>query len=117
VDQIMAADIFVVPTATGRLLFVLVMLAHPRRRVMHVARHRASDRRMDGTATPRGPSLEQRAALPDRERDLAFAAVGAIAEAMAITEVLTAHDRRGKTGSSNGSSDPCDESVSITRSS
>jgi putative transposase len=36
-DQIMAADIFVVPTATGRLLFVLVMLAHPRRRVMHVA--------------------------------------------------------------------------------
>ena len=33
----MAADFFVVPTATGRLLFVLVMLAHHRRRVVHVA--------------------------------------------------------------------------------
>lgn len=37
VRQIMAADFFVVPTATGRLLFVLVMLAHQRRRVMHIA--------------------------------------------------------------------------------
>jgi hypothetical protein len=35
--QIMAADFFVVPTAAGRLLFVLVMLAHHRRRVVHVA--------------------------------------------------------------------------------
>ena len=37
IQQIMAADFFVVPTATGRLLFVLVMLAHHRRRVVHVA--------------------------------------------------------------------------------
>jgi hypothetical protein len=37
VHQIMAADFFVVPTATGRLLFVLVLLAHHRRRVVHVA--------------------------------------------------------------------------------
>jgi putative transposase len=35
--QIMAADFFVVPTATYRLLFVLVILAHHRRRVVHVA--------------------------------------------------------------------------------
>ena len=35
--QIVAADFFVVPTATCRLLFVLVMLAHERRRVVHVA--------------------------------------------------------------------------------
>ena len=35
--QIVAADFLVVPTATGRLLFVLVMLAHERRRVVHVA--------------------------------------------------------------------------------
>ena len=33
----MAADFFVVPTATCRVLFVLVMLAHNRRRVVHVA--------------------------------------------------------------------------------
>jgi hypothetical protein len=33
-----AADFFVVPTVTYRLLFVLVILAHQRRRVVHVAR-------------------------------------------------------------------------------
>jgi putative transposase len=32
-----AADFFVVPTVTFRLLFVLVMLAHDRRRIVHVA--------------------------------------------------------------------------------
>src|SRR5438477_9807264 len=35
-QQIAAADFFVVPTATCRLLFVLVILAHERRRVVHV---------------------------------------------------------------------------------
>jgi hypothetical protein len=35
--QITAADFFVVPTATCHLLFVLIMLAHDRRRVVHVA--------------------------------------------------------------------------------
>jgi hypothetical protein len=33
----MAADFFVVPTVTYRLLFVLVLLAYDRRRVMHIA--------------------------------------------------------------------------------
>jgi putative transposase len=37
VEQIVAADFFVVPTATCRLLFVLVLLAHERRRIVHVA--------------------------------------------------------------------------------
>ena len=37
IGQIVAADFFVVPTATGRLLFVPVMLAHQRRRIVHVA--------------------------------------------------------------------------------
>ena len=36
-SQIMAADLFVVPTATFRLLCVLVILAHDRRRIVHVA--------------------------------------------------------------------------------
>ena len=44
--QIAAADFFVVLTATCRLLFVLVILAHERRRVVHVA-IRPSDRGMD----------------------------------------------------------------------
>jgi putative transposase len=37
VHQLVAADFFVAPTATGRLLFVLVMLAHQRQRVVHLA--------------------------------------------------------------------------------
>jgi putative transposase len=37
IGQIVAADFFVVPTATYRLLFVLVLLAHDRRRIRHVA--------------------------------------------------------------------------------
>ena len=37
VQQLIAADFFVVPTATCRLLFVLVLLAHDRRRVVHIA--------------------------------------------------------------------------------
>src|SRR5262245_31383664 len=36
-QQLAAADFFVVPTATCRLLFVLVILAHERRRIVHVA--------------------------------------------------------------------------------
>jgi hypothetical protein len=35
--QIVAAGFFVVPTVTYRLVFVLVLLAHSRRRVVHVA--------------------------------------------------------------------------------
>src|SRR5260370_8299831 len=35
--QVVGADFFVVPTATYRLLFVLVLLAHDRRRIRHVA--------------------------------------------------------------------------------
>src|SRR5215207_5147341 len=37
IGQIMAADFFVVPTATCHLLFVLVILSHERRRIVHVA--------------------------------------------------------------------------------
>jgi len=90
VHQIMAADFFVVPTATGRLLFVLVMLAHARRRVVHVA--------VTPHPTAAWTTQQLREACPwdkaprflIRDRDLAFAAVGVTARAMGITEVLTA---------------------------
>lgn len=36
-SQIMAADLFVVPTVTFRLLFVLVIVGHDGRRIVHVA--------------------------------------------------------------------------------
>ena len=37
VGQIVATDFFVVPTVTFRLVFALVLLAHDRRRIRHVA--------------------------------------------------------------------------------
>jgi hypothetical protein len=37
IGQIVAADFFVVPTVTYRLLFVLVLLGHDRRRIRHIA--------------------------------------------------------------------------------
>jgi hypothetical protein len=36
-SQVMAADFFVVPSVSFRLLFVLIILAHDRRRIVHVA--------------------------------------------------------------------------------
>ena len=91
VHQIMAADFFVVPTGAGRVLFVLVMLAHQRRRVVHVA--------VTAHPTAAWTAQQLREAFPwDKaprllihDRDLAFAALGrSTATAMDITEVVTA---------------------------
>ena len=90
IGQIVAADFFVVPTATYRLLFVLVFLAHDRRRIRHVA----------VTAHPTAAWTAQRLreAFPWDEaprylihdRDHAFECLGATTKAMGIKEVLTA---------------------------
>jgi len=47
-------DFFVVPTAELKVIFVLVILGHDRRRVLHFNVTRASDCRMDGAAARRG---------------------------------------------------------------
>src|SRR6266446_2565312 len=90
VGQIMAADFFVVPTATGRLLFVLVILAHARRRIVHVA--------VTEHPTAAWTSQQLREAFPwdeasryvIRDRDHAFAGWANTAKAIRIEEVLTA---------------------------
>ena len=90
VHQIVAADFFVVPTAPGRLLFVLVILAHDRRRVVHTA--------VTAHPTAAWTAQQFRDAFPwdqaprylVRDRDRAFQAVTATATAMGIEEVLTA---------------------------
>jgi hypothetical protein len=89
--QVKAADFFVVPTVTYRLLFVLVILAHERRRIVHVA--------VTDHPTSAWTAQQLRNAFPDDEcpsyllhdRDAAFAAAvaGTIA-AMQIQEVVTA---------------------------
>ena len=90
ISQIVAADFFVVPTVTYRLLFVLVLLAHDRRRIKHVA----------VTAHPTAAWTAQRLreAFPWddapryllHDRDHAFAPLGATAKAMGIEELVTA---------------------------
>jgi putative transposase len=85
-----AADLFVVPSATFRLLFVLVMLAHERRRIVHVA----------VTAHPTAGWVAQqlRNAFPEDEaprylvhdRDGAFAAVATTVAGMHVDAVRTA---------------------------
>jgi transposase InsO family protein len=89
-EQLMAADFFVVPTATCRFLFVLVIVAHDRRRVAHVA--------VTGHPTAMWTAQQLREAFPWdevpryllRDRDHAFDELGATAHAMGIHEVLTA---------------------------
>jgi putative transposase len=90
IGEIMAADFFVVPTATGRLLFVLVILAHARRRIVHVA--------VTEHPTASWTSQQLREAFPwdhapryvVRDRDHAFAGWANTARALGIDEVLTA---------------------------
>ena len=86
----MAADFFVVPTVTYRLLFVLVLLAHDRRRIVHVA--------VTAHPTAAWTAQQLREACPwdtaprylIRDRDHAFDGLETTARAMGIREVLTA---------------------------
>ncbi len=90
IGQVVAADFFVVPTATCRLLFVLVLLAHDRRRIRHVA--------VTAHPTAAWTAQQLREAFPwDQapryllhDRDHAFDRLEATAKAMGIEEVLTA---------------------------
>jgi putative transposase len=86
----MAADFFVVPTVTFRLLFVLVILAHDRRRIVHVA--------VTDHPTAAWTAQQLRNAFPDNEapgyllhdRDSVFAAVATTMVGMNIQSVRTA---------------------------
>jgi putative transposase len=89
-SQIMAADLFVVPTITFRLLFVLIMLAHDRRRLVHVA--------VTAHPTAAWTAQQLRNAFPENnapryllhDRDSVFADVATTIERMNIQEVRTA---------------------------
>jgi transposase InsO family protein len=90
VGQIMATDFFVVPTATYRLLFVLVILAHERRRVVHVA--------VTDHPTSAWTAQQLRNAFPYEDcpayllhdRDGAFTGIAGTLAAMQIRDVVTA---------------------------
>jgi putative transposase len=90
VGQIVAADFFIVPTVTFRLVFVLVLLAHDRRRIRHVA--------VTAHPTAVWTAQQLREAFPWDEaprylihdRDHAFDALKTTAKAMGIENVVTA---------------------------
>lgn len=90
VGQIVAADFFVVPTATGRLLFVLVMLAHERRRVVHVAVTEHPTAAWTGQQLREAFPWDQAPRYVLRDRDHAFDGWADTAKAMGIAEILTA---------------------------
>ena len=85
IDQVMATDFFVVPTVMYR-VFVFVILAHDRRRVVHVA--------VTDHLTAAWTAQQLRNAFPDgqcpayllHDRDAAFTDVAATIEAMQIEE-------------------------------
>jgi putative transposase len=89
-EQIAAADFFVVPTATCRLLFVLVILAHDRRRIVHVAVHRASHRRVTAQQLREAFPWDDVPHYLLHDRDRAFDAWATTATAMGIHEIVTA---------------------------
>jgi putative transposase len=90
VQQLAAADFFVARTATCRLLFVLVILAHARRRIVHIA--------VTDHPTAAWTAQQLREAFPWDEapkylihdRDTAFHAWATTAPAIGINEVITA---------------------------
>ena len=89
-QQIAAADFFVVPTATCRLLFVLVILAHQRPRITHVA--------VTDHPTAAWTAQQLREAFPWndapryllRECDSAFSTWTTTAASIGIEQILTA---------------------------
>jgi putative transposase len=89
-QQIAAADFFVVPTATCRMLFVLLILAHERRRIVHIA--------VTDHPSAAWTAQQLREAFPWDEaphyllhdRDSAFHAWATTATAIGIDEIVTA---------------------------
>src|SRR5262245_41219655 len=89
-QQIAAADFFVVPTATCRLLFVLVILAHERRRVVHVAVTDHPTAAWTAQQLREAFSWNEAPKYVVHDRDSAFYAWPTTAPAMGTEEILTA---------------------------
>src|SRR4029453_10294055 len=112
-SQIMAADFFVVPTVTYRLLFVFVILSHERRRLVHVA--------VTAHPTAAWTAQQLREAFPDEEaprfllhdRDSPSGPSGQRSTASAFARSVLRRGRRGTTATLIASSDPSVANASI----
>jgi len=67
IGQIVAADFFVVPTATYRLLFALVLLAHDRPRIRHVAVTAQPTAAWTAQQLREAPSMGRSASISDHD--------------------------------------------------
>ena len=86
----MAADLFVVTTVTFRLLFVLIMLAHDRRRLVRVAVTAHPTAAWTAQQLRNAFSENDAPLYPLHDRDSVFADVATTIERMNIQEVRTA---------------------------
>ncbi len=112
VRDLVSVDFFTVPTARLRVLFVFVVLAHDRRRVLHF--------NVTGHPTAAWTTQQIVEAFPDdsapsyllRDRDSVYGHVfRQRLKGMAVGEVLTAPTAHGRTPSRSGSSAPSGASV------
>jgi transposase InsO family protein len=88
VGQIVAADFFVVPTATCRLLFVLILLAHDRRRIVHIAVTAHPTATWTGQQVRDAFPWDEAPRFLLHDRDSAFA--GLTTAAVSMQDILTA---------------------------
>jgi hypothetical protein len=110
----MAADFFVVPTITFRLLFVFMILAHDRRRIVHVA--------VTDHPTAAWTAQQLRNVCSENEppryllhdRDSVFTDVATTIRGMNIQTVRTAPRSPCRTPTRSASSAQSDASASIT---
>ena len=113
-NQIMAADLFVVPTVTFRLLFVLVILAHDRRRLVHVAvtEHPTAgwtaQQLRNAFPSTRRLDISCMIAMPPSQQ------VATTVAGMNIRRFVPRRDHHGRTGTWSASSARSDVNASIT---
>ena len=98
VEQLVSTDFFVVPTASFRVLFVFVVLAHHRRRVLHfnVTTHPTSEWAVQQIAKAFPWDTAPRYLLHDRD-SIYGGPFRQQVQGVGVREVLTPHSRLSKT--------------------
>src|SRR5262249_54045858 len=89
--QMASMDFFTVPTATFRVLFVFLVLAHDRRRILHWKHNATPDGGVDRATASRSFPWEEAPRYLIRDRDAIFGGeIGATIKGMGTEAVVTA---------------------------
>jgi putative transposase len=107
VKSLVSVDFFVVPTIRFEILYVFLVLAHDRRRIVHsgVTEHPTAEWTAQQLREAFPWDKVPRYLLRDRDRIFGSEFVEQV-KAMGVKQVLSARDRRGKGPMSSGSSGP-----------